>query len=171
MISKSKEVWWLRNGLMNTKTHAVVRVTERLEHRHRLRALQSVYPRTEDAEELTTSQDRQQTVICLSPTLQSELRKLQHVATRRAGISTAEWDKVCEEANKAVSLLQFGSRTSDVAATFTSFATGKGGQHVVEISAVDVDDDSKMEKNETSVNDKEKTDGDPRETTATRQRL
>ena len=46
-----------------------------------------------------------------------------------------------------------------------------GGICTSETSAVDVDDDSKMEKNETSVSDNESTDGDPRETTATRQRL
>ena len=40
MTSKSKEMSWLRNDLKKTKTHPVVRVTERLEHWHRLRVMQ-----------------------------------------------------------------------------------------------------------------------------------
>ena len=46
-------------------------------------------------------------------------------------------------ANKAISLLQPGNRASDVAATFTSHATGWRGQHVFEISAMDFDDKCK----------------------------
>ena len=78
--------------------------------------------------------------IQVSPALQSELRKLEHVDLRGAGVSIAEWHKVCEAAKKAISLLQPGSRTTDVAAMFTSFATGERGQHGVDIFAMDSDD-------------------------------
>ena len=61
------------------------------------------------------------------------------MATRGSGVSKAEWDRACKAAYKAISLLQPGSRTSDVAATFTSPATGERAQHVVDISAVVVD--------------------------------
>ena len=72
--------------------------------------------------------------------LSPSLTKLQQVATRESGVSEAEWDKVCEAANKAISLLQPGNRTSDVAATCTSHATCSTGQHVFEIFAMDADD-------------------------------
>ena len=76
-------------------------------------------------------------IVQLCPALQSELRKLQHVATRGGA---AEWDKVCKAGNKAISLLQPGSRTAVVAATITSHATGGRGQFVFEISAMDAND-------------------------------
>ena len=60
---KSKEMCWLRNDPMKTTTHPVVRGMERSEHRHRPRAMQNLYPRSEDAEELTTSQDHQEIII------------------------------------------------------------------------------------------------------------
>ena len=87
------------------------------------------------------------------------------MATRGSGISKAEWDKVCKAANKAISLLQRGSRTSDVAATFTSHATGRKGQHVFEIFAMDADDKCRNEtvENEASSEDDESTDEDPTE--------
>ena len=72
--------------------------------------------------------------------------KLQQMATRGSGVSGAEWDIACKAANKALSLLQPGSRTSIVAATFTSHATGKNGQHVFEIFEMDADDNCKHEK-------------------------
>ena len=72
--------------------------------------------------------------------MQSELKKLQQVATRGSGVSKSEWDTVCKTANKAMSLLQPGSRTFDEAARFTSLATGRRRQHVFEIFAVDTDD-------------------------------
>ena len=65
------------------------------------------------------------------------------MAARGSGVSKTEWDKVCDAANKAISLLQLGSKTSDVAATLTSHATGKRGQHVVEIIAMDLDGNCK----------------------------
>ena len=46
-------------------------------------------------------------------------------------------------ATKDTLLLQPGSRTADVAATFTSHATGQRGQHIVDIFAMDVDDNCK----------------------------
>ena len=49
--------------------------------------------------------------------------------------------KLWNEAEKATSLMQPGSRTADVAATFTSHAIGRRGERVVEIFAMDVDDD------------------------------
>ena len=101
----------------------------------------------------------------LSLVLQSEVRKLQHVDLRGAGVSKAEWDKVCEAANEAISLLQPGSRTTDVAAMFTSFATGERGQHGVEIYAMDLVDDCTNRENESSVSDHESTGQDPREST------
>ena len=67
MISKSKEMSWLRNDLKKTKTHLVVRVTERLEHWHRLRVMQMLCPRSADAEELTTKQEHQEIIIHLLP--------------------------------------------------------------------------------------------------------
>ena len=63
--------------------------------------------------------------IQLSLTLQSESKKLQLLATRGFGVSKTEWDRVCKAAIKAISLLQLGSRASDVAATLTSHVTGK----------------------------------------------
>ena len=60
------------------------------------------------------------------------------------GDSRDEWDKVCKAANKVMSLLLPDSKTADVTATFTSHATGKRRQHVVEFFATDVDDDCKM---------------------------
>ena len=51
--------------------------------------------------------------------------------------------KCAEVARKAISLLQPGSKTSDVAATFTARATGRRGQHVFEIFAVDADEKCK----------------------------
>ena len=60
--------------------------------------------------------------------------------SRGAGVSKAEWHKVYEAAKKATSLLQPGSRATDVAATFTSFASGTRGQHGVDIYAMDLDD-------------------------------
>ena len=88
----------------------------------------------------------------LSPALQSELKKLRQVATRGSGVSKAECDLVCEAANKAISLLQLGSRTSDVAATFLSRATGMRGHHVSEVFEMDTDGKCKHEdvENETS---------------------
>ena len=85
------------------------------------------------------------------------------MATRGSGVSKAEWDTVCKVANKAVSLLLHGSRTSDVAATFTSHATGWRGQHVVDIFAMDADDNCKTVENEASVEDDESTYEDPTE--------
>ena len=78
-----------------------------------------------------------------SPAFQSELKKLQRVATRGSGVSKAERDKVCKAANDTISLLQPGSKASDVASTFTSHATGWRRQHVFETSAMDADDNSK----------------------------
>ena len=45
--------------------------------------------------------------------LQSDLKKVQQVATKRSGVSKADWDKVYKNTNK----VQPGSRTTDVAAT------------------------------------------------------
>ena len=45
--------------------------------------------------------------------------------------------------HEAISHLQLGSKTSDVAATFTSQATGKRGQHVVDIFATYENDNCK----------------------------
>ena len=59
-------------------------------------------------------------------------------------------------ATKDTLLLQPGSRTADVAATFTSHATGQRGQHIVDIFAMDVDDNCKDVENEMSISDKRK---------------
>ena len=87
------------------------------------------------------------------------------MAARGSGVSKTEWDKVCDAANKAISLLQLDSKTSDVAATLTSHATGKRGQHVVEIIAMDLDGNCKNCGREASVEDDESTDEDLREAT------
>ena len=107
-------------------THSVVRVTERQEHQHHLRVMQMLCATSADAEELTTNQDHlgkknPPAFNQKSPALQSELRKLQHV---NLVFRKAEWDKVGKAADKAISLLQPGSKTSDVAATFPSHTTG-----------------------------------------------
>ena len=138
MISKSKKMSWLRNDLKKTKTHLVVRVTERLEYWYRLRVMQMLCPRSADAEELTTKQEYQEIIIHLPPfrwvprcsrveeattigyTRISCLRKLNGT---RGHITSATWQQ-----------------DSDVAATFTSQATGKSGQHVVDIFAINVND-------------------------------
>ena len=72
---------------------------------------------------------------------------------------------MCKAANKAISLMQLGSRISDVAATFTSHATGRKGQHVFEIFPIGADDKCKMKnvENEASCEDDESTDEDPTE--------
>ena len=49
--------------------------------------------------------------IQLSPALQSELRKLQHAASRGSSASSAEWDKVSRAADKALTLLLPDKRT------------------------------------------------------------
>ena len=67
------------------------------------------------------------------------------MGTRGSGVPQAERDKLCKSANTAISLLQLG-KTSDVAATFTSHATGWSGQHVFEIFAKDAGDKCKHEK-------------------------
>ena len=79
------------------------------------------------------------------------------MATRGFLVSKAERDTVCKAANKVISLLQFGSRTSDVAATCISHATAKRGQHVVEIFAMDVNGTCKNLENEALVEDDEST--------------
>ena len=56
-ILKSMVVCWLRNNPMTTTRHLVVRVTERLEHQHHLRAMQMQCPRSADVEELAANQD------------------------------------------------------------------------------------------------------------------
>ena len=79
--------------------------------------------------------------IQLSPALQSELKKLQHVWLHEDLVfRKLNGTKCARLENKTVSLLQPGSRTPDVAATITSPATGRRRQHVVEIFAMDVDD-------------------------------
>ena len=84
-------------------------------------------------------------LVQLSLALQSELKKLQQGATRGTGVPKVEGDKVCKASNKATSLLQPGGRIVHVAATFTSHATGRSGQHVFEIFAMDADDNCKDE--------------------------
>ena len=79
--------------------------------------------------------------IPLSFALQSELGKLQHIATRGAGVSKAEREKVCQAANNAISVLQLGYKSENmtgVPATFSSHATFKR-QRVVEIFAMDAE--------------------------------
>ena len=90
---------------------------------------------------------------------QSKLQKLQQVATRGSGVSKTEWVKVCKAADKAISLLPPGGRTSDMAATFTSHRIG---QHVFEIYAMEADDKCKSEneENEASSEDDYSTDED-----------
>ena len=88
MITKSKEMCWLRNDLVRTTTHLVVKVTG---HRRRLRVVQMLCPRSADVKERTTSQDHRERIIHLrsnqlSPALQSELKKLQQVRTRGSGV-------------------------------------------------------------------------------------
>ena len=78
--------------------------------------------------------------------LQSVLKELQQVATRGSGVSKSEGDKVYRAENKATSLLQPGSSTSDVAATFTSHATGRTGEKGYAIFAKDADENCKNEK-------------------------
>ena len=73
----------------------MVRVTERLEHRHRLKVMQILCTTSADAEELTANQENRvrtnpPAFVQLSPALQSELKKLQHVATAGPGVSKAE---------------------------------------------------------------------------------
>ena len=142
MISKSKEICRLRINLMRMTTHPVSDGTSG----------QSVSTET-DADIVPEKRRRRgahhkprpprknnpPATIQLSLALQSELKKLQQVAARGSGVSKAEWDKVCETAHKAISLLQPGSRTPDVAATFTSHR----GQYVLEIFAMDGDDNCK----------------------------
>ena len=140
---------WLRKDLMKTTTQ---------------RAMQRLCPRSADAEGLTTNRDHQESALSqLSPALQSELKKLQQVATRGSGVSKAEWDKVCKAA--FILLLRSGSRTPDVEATFTSHATGRRGQHVFDTIAMDADDNCKNEsvENEASSEEDESTDEDPTE--------
>ena len=92
------------------------------------------------------------------------VEKAATMGTRGSGVPQAERDKLCKSANTAISLLQLG-KTSDVAATFTSHATGWSGQHVFEIFAKDAGDKCKHEKveNEASREDDESTDEDPTE--------
>ena len=72
------------------------------------------------------------------------------------------------QGNKNISLLQPGSWRSDVAAKLASHAIGMRTQYVVEIFAMDVDDDFKKNvENETSVSDNESIDGDPIDSTET----
>ena len=56
MISKSKEMSWLRNDLTRTTTHPMVRLTERLAHRHRLSVMQMLCARSANAKQVTTDQ-------------------------------------------------------------------------------------------------------------------
>ena len=44
---------------MKTTTHLLVKMTDRLEHGHRLRMMQMLCPRNADAEELAPFQDHQ----------------------------------------------------------------------------------------------------------------
>ena len=87
------------------------------------------------------------------------------MVTRGHGVSEAEWDKVCKAANKAISLMQPRSRTSDVAASFSSHATVRRGQHVFEIFVMDAEDNCKNEnvEKEASGGDDESADEDPTE--------
>ena len=87
----------------------------------------------------------------LGPALQSLLRKLQHVATRGAGLLKSE------AANKAIFLLQPDYKSENatgVAATFPSHATSKS-QRVVDIFAMNAEngDDDKLD-GETSREDR-----------------
>ena len=95
--------------------------------------------------------------IQVGPALQAELKKLQQLASRGSRAPKVEWDKVCKVAHEAISLLQPGSKTSDVAATFSSQATGKRGQHVVDIFATYENDKCKHVHHGASVEDDEST--------------
>ena len=132
---------WLRNDLKKTKTHLVVRVTERLECLVSLESDADVVPekrrrRGAYHKARIPRNNNPSASIQVGPALQSELKKLQQLASRGSRAPKVEWDKVCKVAHEAISLLQPGSKTSDVAATFTSQATGKRGQHVVDIFAM-----------------------------------
>ena len=67
MISKSKKMSWLRNDLKKTKSHLVVRVTERLETLASLESDADVVPEKRRREELTTKQEYQGIIFHLLP--------------------------------------------------------------------------------------------------------
>ena len=72
--------------------------------------------------------------------------------------------KVSKAANTAISLLHTGSRTSDVAATFTSHAPRRRRQRVFELFAMDAVDSCKNRmEHEASGEDDESADEDPTE--------
>ena len=145
--------------------------------RRRPVVMQMPYPRCEHTEVLTTSQDHQErrkppAPVQLSPAMQSELRKLQHVATRRAGISMMKVIRCAKQANKARSLLQPGRRTADVAAMFTSHtqlvrddSTSLKSSQLMKMTI------AKKLENEPSVSDNESTSEDPTESTTPAQQL
>ena len=154
---------WLRNFLMRTTTHLVVRMTGLLEHRHRLRVMQMLCPRSADAEEFTTNQGHRERMIHLRSftwvqRCSQSFKKLQQVATR---------DLVSQKLNgtKCARLQTRPSHGCDLAAGHLtwqqrSHATGWRGQHVFEISAMDADDKGNIEIVENAASGE---DGDPTE--------
>ena len=84
------------------------------------------------------------------------LQSVQHVAARRAGVSRKlNGTKCAKQRTRPYQCCNLATRPL----MWQQHATGKRDQHVVEIFAMDADDNRQNVENETSVSDTESTDG------------